>query len=121
VQEFQSLVVVVVVVIPVILRCLAYNGSNASARCSADQSALQAAAKDRSQSRPACPANQRAFTRPDPALILVAIVIVMIAMVMIVVVVAAAPTAAHTAVVGAIVVVLSVRCNKTASEQQWSK
>ena len=108
---------VIVVVIPVILRGLAYHSSNACARCSADEGALQAAAKNRSQRRPARSANQRAFTRPDPALILVVIVIVMIAMVMIVVVVTATSAAAHTAVVSAIVMVLSVRGNKAASQQ----
>ena len=111
----------VVIVIPVVLCRLANDGPDTRARCSTDQCALQAPAEDRSQRRAPSPANQRAFTRADPALILIPVVIVMIAMIVLVVVVAAPAPAAHAVVVGTVVIVLSVNRRKAGDEQKKSR
>jgi Flp pilus assembly protein TadB len=109
--------VVVVIVVPIVLGRLANHGPDTGTCCSTNQSALQAAAKDRTQRRAAGPANQRALARTNAALILVMVVIVMIAMVVLVVVVTAPTAATHPVVVGAVVVmVLGVRRSEAGNE-----
>ena len=117
---------VVVVVIPVVLSGLSDDGSNTGTRCTTNDRALQAAAKDCAHYSAASRANQRSFTRPDPTLILIAIVIVVIVIVMVVpvvtaVVIAAVAAAAHAVIVGAVVVVLSICGREADCEQERNK
>ena len=88
-----------IIVVTLTLRRLANHCANTRAGRTADNRALQAAAKDRPQHRAAGTANQRTFARPDPALIATVIVMIIIATIVIVVITAAPSAVAHAVVV----------------------
>jgi hypothetical protein len=104
------------VVIAIVLRRLANHGADAGSRRTADDGALQAAAKDSSQHRTAASADQRSFTRPDPTRPMIVMVVV-VAVTAIVVIIAVATTIALAVVVG-IVAMLCERRSYTHRKQK---
>lgn len=94
------------VVVAIILSCLANYRANTCTGRSADNGALQATTKNRTQHRSAGPANQRALPRPNPALTM--IVVIVIVPVVVVVVAPATAAVAYAVVVRAVVSVVLV-------------
>jgi hypothetical protein len=110
----------VVIVIAVVLGGLANDCAYAGPGCSSDDCALEAAAKDSAEDRPAGTADKRAFARTNAALAVIVVVVVVVMAIVAIVVVAAASAVAHAAVVGAVVVVV-LRGKKTARKQERGK
>jgi hypothetical protein len=100
---------VVIVVVALVLRGLAYYRADAGAGCSADKGSFEATAEDRAEDRATGAANESAFARADAALAMIVVVIVVIVRVAVVVVVTAACAVTHAVVVGAVVVVVVLR------------
>jgi hypothetical protein len=108
---------VIVVVVALILCGLSNNGADARTRCSANDGALQAAAKDCAEYRATSSTNQRALPGTNPALV-AAMVVVVRAIVIVVIAVAPTPAAAHAAIVSTIVGMLCERGNHRRNKEE---
>ena len=103
---------VVIVVVAFVLGSLTYYCANAGSGSSADESALHAAAKQRTKGRAAGSADKGSFTWTDAALTMIVVVtvilmvVIVVARVAVIVVVAAASAVAHAVIVGAVVVMV---------------
>ena len=112
--------VIVVVVVALVLRCLANDRADTRASRTANQSALQATAKDCTQRSAASRANKCAFAGADATLLGLLVVVVMVRVIVVVVVVATLRAVTHAVVVGIVIVVLGERGNDCSGEQKRS-
>ena len=99
----------VVVVVALVLRGLAYYRADAGAGCSADKCSFEASAEDRAEDRAAGPANEGTFTGANAALAMIVMVIVVVVRIAVVVVIPTTSAVTHAVVVGAVVIVVVLR------------
>jgi hypothetical protein len=113
----------VVVVVALVLRGLAYYRADAGAGCSADKRSFEATAEDRTEGRATGAANEGTFAGADAALAMIVVVVVVVVRVAVVVVVPAACAVTHAVVVGAVVILVVLRDGgkDTGREQEGSE